>query len=178
MRGVFAFLPFLFFAAEVGIQLFQDFVAGLFQVHIEIAQHLRSHAFAFAQQTEKQVLRADIGMIQRLGFLRGQRENFFHARCVRDVAGHLRVGPGADVLLDLHPHGVEIHTEFRQHIDGHALAELDESEEQVLGPDIIVIEAISLLAGERQDLLSAWGKVIHHRSQGVARNRPHHYWIR
>jgi hypothetical protein len=34
-----------------------------------------------------------------------------------------------------------------EHIDGNSLAELDEPEEEMLGPHIIVVEPIGLLAG-------------------------------
>jgi hypothetical protein len=46
-------------------------------------------------------------------------------------------------------------------IDGDALAELDQAEQQVLGADVVVVEAVGLLAGERQDLLGAGGEVVH-----------------
>jgi hypothetical protein len=32
----------------------------------------------------------------------------------------------------------------------------------MLGADVVVIDALGLLAGEGQNLLGAWGEIIHH----------------
>ena len=110
---------------------------------------------------EQNVFGADVGMIQRLGFLAGQRQNFFHPRRVRNVADHLRFRTGADLFLDFHPDGLEIEPHLLQNIDGHALAELDQTKQKMLGADVIVIEPVGFFAGERQDLLGARSKIIH-----------------
>ena len=146
---------------EIGIEFLQDFVAGPLDIHFETLQHARRDAFTFAQEPEQNVLGADVGMIERLRFLAGERENFFHARRVRNVADHLGLRPGADLLLDFHPHGFEVETHLLQDVDGHALPELDQAEQQMLGPDVIVVEAVGFLAGERQDLLGSRREIIH-----------------
>ena len=78
---------------------------------------------------KQNVLGADVGMIERLRFLAGERENFLHARRVGNVADHLCLRSGADLLLDFHAHGFEIEAHLLQDVDGHALAELDQSEQ-------------------------------------------------
>jgi len=47
-----------------------------------------------------------------------------------------------------------------QHVDRHALAELDQAEKQMLRAHVIVVEAVGLLAGQGQDLLGAGGKLF------------------
>ena len=54
------------------------------------------------------MLRAHIGMLQRLGFLAGQGQNLLHPGGVGNVADHLGLGARADLLLDLHADGLEI----------------------------------------------------------------------
>ena len=115
------------------------------------------------------MLGADVGMVERLGFLAGEREHFLDARRVGNVADHLRLGAGADLLLDLHADGFEIEAHFLQDVDGDALAELDQAEQQMLGADIIVVEAVGFLASQRQHLLGAGGEVIHHFSGSLIR---------
>ena len=66
------------------------------------------------------------------------------------------------MLFHLHADGFEIETEFVEDIDGDALAEFDQAEQDVFGADVVVVETIRLFAGEGEDLLGAWGKVIHH----------------
>ncbi len=74
-------------------------------------------------------------MIQRLGFLGAQRENFLHARRVGNVADHLLIGAGADLFLDFHADGFEVEAQFLKHIDGDALAQFDQAEQKMLGAD-------------------------------------------
>ena len=66
-------LLFLLFVLgrEVRIEFLEDFAAGLVEVHIKITQHLGSDAFTFTQKAEQDVLRADVAVIEGLGFLGG-----------------------------------------------------------------------------------------------------------
>jgi hypothetical protein len=45
-------------------------------------------------------------------------------------------------------------------VDSNPLPQLDETKKQVLGPDIIVVEAVRFLAGKSKDLLRAGVKFI------------------
>ena len=74
----------------------------------EAFEHAGGHALALAEQAEQDVLGADVGMVERLGLLAGQGEDLLHARGVGDVAGHLGLRAGADLLLDLHADGLEV----------------------------------------------------------------------
>ena len=115
---------------EIRIEFLEDFVAGPLDIDVEVLQHARGDAFAFAEQAEQDVLGADVGMVERLGFLAREREDFFHARRVGNVADHLGFRAGADLFLDLHPDGLEIEPHLLQNVDGDALAELDQPEQQ------------------------------------------------
>ena len=147
---------------EIRIEFLQDFVASPLDIDFQVLQHARGHAFAFAEQSEQDVLGADIGMIQRLGFLAGQREHFLHARRVGNVADHLGLRAGADLFLDFHPDGLEIEPHLLQNVDRHALAQLDQAEQKMLGADVIVVEAVRFFASKREHLLGARSEIIHY----------------
>ena len=100
-------------------------------------------------------------MIERFGFLTSESENFFHPRSVGDVADHFCFGPGADLFFHFHPDGLQIEAHLLQNIDGDALTELDQSEQEMLGADVIVIETIGFFAREGEDLLGAGGEIVH-----------------
>ena len=159
--GLGIFLFFLFVRAEVRIEFLEDLIAGFVEIHIEVAQNLCGDAFTFTQQTEQDVLRADVAVIQGFGFLAGEGEHLLHSWSVRNVAHHLGFRTGADLLLDLETNGFEIEPELAEHVHGDALAELDEPEQDVLCADVVVVEAVCLLTCECQNLLGAWGEVIH-----------------
>ena len=149
-------------AGEVGVEFFEDFVASLVEIDVEVAEDLSGDAFTFTEETEEDVFGADVGVVEGLGFLGGEGEHLLHAGGVGDVADHFGLGSGADLLFHLHADGFEIETEFVEDIDGDALAEFDQAEQDVFGADVVVVETIRLFAGEGEDLLGAWGKVIHH----------------
>ena len=71
-------------------------------------------------------------------------------------------GTRTHLLLHLHAHRFKIKPHLLKHIDGDALPQLDQTKQQMLGPDIVVVEAVSFLAGKSQDLLRARCEVIHH----------------
>src|SRR6267378_5578988 len=100
-------------------------------------------------------------MIERLGFLAGESQHLFHPRRVGNVADDFCFRTGADLFLDFHPDGLQIESHFLENVDRDTLAELDQSEQKMLGTDIVVIEAVSLFASELQDLLGAWSKIVH-----------------
>ena len=149
------------FRGEIRIELAEDFVARPFDVDVEVFEDLGGHAVAFAQEAEEDVLGTDVGVAERLGLLAGEGKDLFHAGCVRNVADHLGLGTGADLFFDLHAHRLEVEAHFGQNVDRHALAQLDQAEQEVFGAHVVVVEPVGLLAGEGEDLLSSWREVVH-----------------
>ena len=157
---------------EVRVEFLKDFVAGAFDVDFQAFENTGGNTFALAQQSKENVLGAHVRMVEAFGLLACKRKHLFNARRVRDVPDHLGLRTAADLLLDLQPHGLHVETHLLQHVDGNTLAELDQAEEQMLGPDIIVIEPISLFASQGQHLLRSGSEIIHHFKRCVVRNRP------
>jgi hypothetical protein len=51
---------------------------------------------------------------------------------------------------------------FLQHVDGDALAQLDQAEQQMCSvPTKVVVEAVGFLAGQREHLLGARREIVH-----------------
>ena len=146
---------------EIGIEFLQDLLAGLLDIHIQVLEHARGHAVALAQQAQQDVLGADVGVIEGLGLLLSQRQDLLHPRRVGDVAHHLLIGPGAHLLLHFQADGLQVEAELLQDIDGHALAQLDEAEQKVLGADEVMVETVGFLPRQREHLLRARGEIVH-----------------
>ena len=157
-------LGFLFavVGGEIGVEFLEDFVAGAFDIDLEIFEDASGYAFAFAEEAEENVFGADVRMVEGFGFFAGEGEDFFDAWGVGNIADHFGFGATADLFFYLHANGFEVETHFLEDIYGHALAEFDETEEEVLGTDIVMIKAIGLLSGECENLLGAWREVVHH----------------
>ena len=87
-----------------------------------------SDAVTFPQQTEQYMFRADVRMVERLGFFGCQSENLLDTRCVRDIANHFLIRSRADLLLDLHADGLQIQSELLENVHRDTLPQLDQSE--------------------------------------------------
>ena len=57
------------------------------------------------------------------------------------------------------PDSSEIEPQFLQYVDGDALTQPDQAQEQMLGPDEIVVEPVGFLARQGQGLLGARGEI-------------------
>src|SRR5205809_4683184 len=108
------------------------------------------------------MFRTYVPMTELLRFLPREREHFLYARRVRDVAHHLRLRSGTDLLLHFHPYRLEIEAHLLQDVHGHALTQFDQAEKQVLGAHVVVVESVGFLASKRQNLLSSRCEIIHY----------------
>ena len=70
-----AFLGFR--RCEIRIEFFENLVARPLDIDFETLENTRGDAFAFAQKPKQNVFGADVGMIERFGFLAGEGEHFF-----------------------------------------------------------------------------------------------------
>ena len=108
------------------------------------------------------MFRADVRVIECLGFLPGECQHFLNARRIWDIADHLRFRSRAHLLLHFHAHGLKIETHLLQDVHGHPLPQFDQSQKQMFGADVVVIKAVGFLASKRQNLLSARCEIIHY----------------
>jgi len=65
------------------------------------------------------------------------------------------------LFLHLPAHGGKLHPQVFQDGDGYALAQLEQPEEQVFGPYVMMIEAVRFPARMRQHLLRPRRKIVH-----------------
>jgi len=156
-----------FRAGELRIEFAQNFVASALDIDVERLEHAGCHALSFAEKAEENVLSADVGMVERFRLLAGEREDFFHARRVGNAAGGLRFLAGADLFLDGGAYGFEVEPHFLEHAHGNALAELNQAKQNVLGADVVMVEAIGFLASEGEHLLRSRREVVHRLHGGM-----------
>src|SRR6266576_2350679 len=88
LRWLAAFLV-RFRGREIWIELFEDLVACAFDVEFKTFQNSRSDSLALSQKSKQNMFCTDVRMIERLGFLARERQYFFDARSIRNVADHL-----------------------------------------------------------------------------------------
>ena len=78
-------------------QKLQNLLASFVQAHPQIVENAGRHAFPLANQTEKNVLGADIGVPQLACFIHGQFDHFFRPWRISNVYG-LTLSPSNQIL--------------------------------------------------------------------------------
>ncbi len=154
-----------------------DLVADLVQADAERLEDAGGDPLALADQTQEQVLRADVVVAETAGLVDGQLDDALGARRQPDLADDRPIAP-ADDELDGRPDLGQLDVHVLEHARGDTLALAHEAEEQVLGADVVVVEPLRLVLSQRQDLASAVRELvetIHQRERlfcRVAGERP------
>ena len=105
------------------------------------------------------MLGADIVVAETAGLVNGELNDLLGARGKADLA-HDGAIAAADDELDGGTDLVELHAEVREDLRGHPFALADEAQEQVLGADIVVVEAERFLLGKREDAPGSFSKLV------------------
>ena len=126
----------------------EDLLAHVFQLQAEVHQHLGGHAFLLAQQAEQQVFGADVVVVEVAGLLDRVLDDLLGPRGLGQLAHRDHVRAALDELLDLEADLAQVDVEVLQDVGGDAAAFLDQAEQDVLGADVLVVEALGLLVGQ------------------------------
>ena len=79
-------------------------------------------------------------------------------------------GPALDELLDLQADLAQVDVEVLQHVGGDAGAFLDQAQQDVLGADVFVVEALGLLIGQLHHLAGSIGESFVHSRLRISRS--------
>ena len=151
-----------FFALNAGQQL-DDGLAHLVQFRTELLKHLGGYAFALTDQAEQDVLGADVVVAELQRFAERQLENLLRPGREGNVtAWSLRTLP--DDLDDLGANRLETDPKALETARGYALALVDEAEQDVLGPYVIMVKQPGFFLGEYNDSPGPVGEPFKHSS--------------
>ena len=145
--------------ARVAGQQLDDLLAHAAEVGAELDEHLRGDAFALADQAEQDVLGPDVVVAELQRFAQRQLEHLLGAGRERDVARR-GLPAVADDLFHLGAHGLERDAERLECLGGNSFALVDQAEQDVLGPDVVVVEQARFLLGEDYDPSRSVGEAL------------------
>ncbi len=161
-----------------GGRLAQDvdhLVADLVEVHAQALEHAGRNPLAFADEAQEEVLGADVVVAQASRLVDGQLDHALGAWGQPDLTDDRAVAT-ADDELHRGTHLGELDVHVLEHACRHALALADETEEEVLGADVVVVEALRLVLRQGQDLARPIGELVesvHGRGHPCDRDRQH-----
>ena len=136
--------------ALVAAQQLDDLLTHPGQLGAQLDEHLGGHALALANQAEQNVLGADVVVAELQRLAQAQLQHLLGARGERDVAGR-RLLALADDLLDLAAHAFQRDAQRLQRLGGYALTLVNESQQDVLGADVVVVEHPGLFLRQDDD---------------------------
>ena len=150
-----------FLRTRVARQQLDDLLAHAREIGAELDEHLRGDAFALADEPEEDVLGADVVVAELQCLAQRQLEDLLGAGRERDVTRR-RGAAVADDLLDLRAHGFERDAERLERLGGDALALVDQAEEDVLGPDVVVVEQARFFLRQDDHSAGSIGEAFEH----------------
>ena len=138
-----------------------DLVADLLGVGVEVEEDARGDALVLAHEAEQDVLGADVVVPQAQRLAEGELEHLLGARGEGDLAGGDLL-TGADDAHDLGAHPLDGDVEGLEDAGGEALLLAEQAEQDVLGPDVVVLERPRLFLGENDDLAGSFCESLEH----------------
>ncbi len=140
-----------------------DGLAHLLQLGAELLQDLGGNALALPDQAEEDVLGADVVVTELQRLSEAELEDLLGSWGERDVAGR-RLLALADDLDYLVPDRSQVDVEALQCLGGDALTLVEESEQDVLGADVIVVQVARFFLGQNDDPAGSVRETLKHLS--------------
>ena len=163
-------------------QQLQDLLAHPVQIRPQLDQDLGGHALTLTDQAEQDVLGADVVVAQLQRLAQRELQDLLGPRRERDVPAR-RLLTLPDDLLDLPTDALQGDPERLQGLRGHPLTLGDQTKEDVLGADVVVVEHPGLFLGQDDNPPRSVGEPLKHRAPrpprrtaapALHRVRPHH----
>ena len=115
------------FVYGVGAEEVEDLLADLLELHAEVHQDLRRDALVLFDESEEQVLGADVVVSEVARLFEGELEHLLRAGREGQLSHRDHRGSGLDDVLDLGADLGEVHAHLLEDVGGDAAALLDES---------------------------------------------------
>src|SRR5690606_28118927 len=155
--------PFGLLLLGMTAQELERLVAYFLAIDAHVGEHLGGNALSFADQSEQEMLGPDIVVAELARFIDGELQHSLGVRSERDLADGERPAGLRHHALHGMADRVEIESQIGQDGRGDPLSFAEESEEQMLRPDGIVLETARLLARKEDHLADALCELVMHR---------------
>ncbi|MNY32904.1 hypothetical protein D3C86_1671500 [compost metagenome] len=138
-----------------------DVGADARQVDAQVLEHANGHALALADQTQEQVLGADVVVAELPGLIPGELEDALGAGGEGDLHRH-EAGAAADDLLDLDPRVLQADAHALEGLGGHTGALANQPKKDLLGADEVVTQAPGFFLRQHDHLDGFLSKSFEH----------------
>ena len=142
-------------------------MAHLLEAHPKGLEHAGGDPALFAHEAEQEVLGADVVMAEPTRLINGELDDLLGTWREADLANDGAFATADDELHRLADLG-QLDVEVLEDLRRNPLALADKAEQQVLSADVVVVESLRLVLGERQHLAGAICEAIEAVSRGHA----------
>src|SRR5436309_8195647 len=149
-------------------------MAHRLELDAERLQHAGRDALALARDAEQEVLGADVTVAELTSLVDRELDDLLDPRREGDLARRRRRVATPDGELDRRTDLGELHAQRIEHPRRNALALAHESEEEMVGADVVVVEADRLILRERKYAFRAVVEAI----EGSHRERAYGVLVR
>ena len=136
-----------------------DFVAHLVEVDPQRLEHAGCDALTLPDKAQQKMLRADVVVPKSAGFIDRQFDDTLGARRESDLTDDRSIATPDDEF-DRGSDLGQLHVHVFQHSRRHALALADKTQEQVLCPDVVVVEPLRFVLSQCQDLAGSVRELV------------------
>ena len=134
--------------------------ADVVALDAEAAQHVERRALPFADDAEQQVLGGDVALAHLHRLAQRVLQHALHARGERQVARHVGRLVDGDDLADVGDDVVVLDVEAVERLGGQAVLLLYESEQDVLGAHVGLMQGARLVLGQDEHLARLVGELL------------------
>ena len=124
-------------------------------------EHLGGHSGALAEQPQQEVVGGDPSVPQPAGLSEGEFQHFLRPGCERQLPGGSAL-TSADDLLHRRPAAVERHAEVAENPERIRRFIPEQTEQEVLRPNVMVLQRPGLLCGVDNSPLGLFGEALEH----------------
>src|SRR5436305_14110058 len=111
-------------------------------------------------------------MVEMSRFINSEFQHMLGAWCETDFTRHEPI-PTANDAFDGLASPLEIDTQAREHVTGHAFSLPDQAKQEMLGADVVVLEALRFFLSDLHDFSSSLGEPVKARSPLPTRTSSH-----
>ena len=149
-------------ACGLGGRLAEDsrgFAANTLEVHAKAFENPGSDAFTFSDKAEEEVFGADVAMREPACFVDGEFDDLLRPWRKADFTENCAVAP-TDNEFDSRANLVQFDSEIGEDLRGHAIALAHQAQENVLGADVVMVEAMRFFLRKREHTPRSFGEFI------------------
>ena len=154
-----------------------DLLANAVEVCAQFYENLCGNTFALTDETQQDVLGADVVVAQLQRFAETQLQDLLCTRSKRNVpGGSLLALP--DDFLHLFAHSLKGNIQRFESFRGDTFALVDETQQDVLGANVVVVEHLGFFLCQDDDSTRPVGKPLKHVCHSLFRGigeTSHHY---